>query len=369
MKISVPLYQSGYKVVSIALDEQTKDDLLSEDVKFWYVCGDKITEYPEENFITNAETVISDFMSCHNYDVFEIGENGTAFRCYDNSSTENLFFVTGKCNSNCIICPSPEYMRRKGEPANIDSLIDIAGHIPANAPHITITGGEPFLAGKDIFRLLSCCKEKFIGTEFLILTNGRVFSIREYSKLLCETVPENTYIGIPIHGATPEIHDLITQAPGSFHQTLAGLKRLYKLGLKLELRIVVCRTNVSNIEDIAKLIIRELPNTDRVCIMAMEMTGNAFKNRDEIWIPYSDSFPNVKKAIDILVFEGINVQLFNYPLCTVDKRYWSLCAKSISGYKVRYGENCCQCAVKDSCGGVFAGTLLLERADLNPVII
>ena len=40
-----------------------------------------------------------------------------------------------------------------------------------------------------------------------------------------------------------------------------------------------------------------------------------------------------------------------------------------SGYKVRYGENCCQCAVKDSCGGVFAGTLLLERADLNPVII
>ena len=39
MKISVPLYQSGYKVVSIALDEQTKDDLLSEESTAFIIVG------------------------------------------------------------------------------------------------------------------------------------------------------------------------------------------------------------------------------------------------------------------------------------------------------------------------------------------
>lgn len=369
MKISIPSYQGGHKVVSIALDEQTKDDLLSEDVIFWYVCDHGIVEYPGEISITDDKETVDGFMSCHNYDVFIISENGSVFMSYNSSSTENLFFVTGKCNSNCIMCPSPEHMRRSGEEANIDLLIDIASHIPADAPHLTITGGEPFLAGKDLFRLLNYCKQKFTCTEFLILTNGRIFAIDEYCQLLHKTIPGNTYLGIPIHGASAEIHDSITQAPRSFQQTLTGLKKLHNMGIKLEIRIVVCRNNLLDIEGIAKLIAKQLPNVDRVCIMSMEMTGSAFINRDKVWIPYSESFMYVKKAVDRLASAGINVKLFNYPLCTVEERYWTLCEKSISGYKVRYGKDCDQCSVKASCGGVFAGTLNLEYADLRPVLI
>lgn len=369
MKISIPSYQGGHKIVSLALDKRTKDDLLSEDVKFWFVCDHSIVEYPGENTITDDQATVDSFMNCHNYDVFLISENGSAFMSYDNSSSENLFFVTGKCNSNCIMCPSPEHMRRYGEDANIDVLIDIASHIPADTPHLTITGGEPFLAGKDIFRLLTYCKNKFTCTEFLILTNGRIFAINEYCQLLQETIPGNTFMGIPIHGASAEIHDSITQAPGSFHQTLTGLKKLHSMGIKLEIRIVVCRNNVLDIEDIAKLIVERLPNVDRVCIMAMEMTGNAFINRDEVWIPYSETFVYVKKAVDRLASAGINVKLFNYPLCTVEERYWTLCEKSISDYKVRFWKYCDQCSVKTSCGGVFAGSLNLECADLRPVML
>ena len=367
MKISIPSYDGGYKVVSIAADQPTLEDLISENVRCWHINGSSIVEYPDCSFVSDNPEVIKKISSCNNYDVFEVGKDGTAFRCYDDSSSENLFFITGKCNSNCIMCPSPEHMRRNGEDADIDALIEIAGHIPANTPHLTITGGEPFLAGRNLFRLLDFCKYKFTGTKFLILTNGRAFAVDDYCRLLEKTIPANCTLGIPIHGSTPETHDAITQSTGSFGQTMTGLKRLQRIGITLELRIVVCRNNLEELVKIARLITRELRGTDRVCIMAMEMTGSAYMNRHQVWVPYRKSFPYVKQAIHELTGAGINVMLFNYPLCTVEKKYWTLCARSISGYKVRYTSCCEDCAVKDSCGGVFAGSLQLEEADLCPI--
>ena len=58
--------------------------------------------------------------------------------------------------------------------------------------------------------------------------------------------------------------------------------------------------------------------------MAMEMTGNAHKNADTLWVPYRESFQFVKKGIDKLIESGIDVKLYNYPLCTVDRGYWML---------------------------------------------
>lgn len=370
MRIFIPTYTGSHKIVSLSLDTKTKEDLLSEKVLFWHVENNSITEYPSgQAIIVRDKNIILSFKQCNNYDIFEVGNNGIAYRCYDDSSNENLFFVTGKCNSNCVMCPSPENMRRRGEAAEIDRLIEVAGHIPSDTSHLTITGGEPFLAGRDIFRLLDYCKHKFTRTEFLILTNGRVFVLNEYCTLLRNTIPENTTLGVPIHGSVAALHDAITQAPGSFQQTIIGLKRLHDMGIKIEIRIVVCKNNVSDMENISSLILKMFPKSGRVSIMAMEMTGSAYMNRENVWIPYSSSFRYVKDAIKTLTAGGVNVVLFNFPLCTVEKKYWTLCAKSISGYKVRYAPVCSNCMVRDSCGGVFAGTLHFEEADLKPVRI
>lgn len=53
------------------------------------------------------------------------------------------------------MCPSPDISRQKGGNTNVNTLIEIAKHIPEDAPHLTITGGEPFMIGPDIFRFLS----------------------------------------------------------------------------------------------------------------------------------------------------------------------------------------------------------------------
>ena len=224
------------------------------------------------------------------------------------------------------------------------------------------------MLGVDIFDFLDFLKKKFIYTEFLILTNGRIFSVWEYCKKLMDTIPDFTILGIPIHGSSACVHDYITRVDGSFVQTKRGIQNLLKLGIRIELRVVVSRLNIKDLSNIAKLIKEELEGVEYVSIMAMEMTGNAKKYQDDVWISYSEAFNGVRNAVKLLIESGIDVKLYNFPLCTVDKKFWTLCEKSISSDKVRYTEECNQCKQKDACGGVFAGTYLLEKDDLEPIL-
>lgn len=368
MNVRLQDYKGGLRIVSLALDAKTKEDLRMDEIDFLFLQGNTICLYPDEvEFIAKQED-IKWLRDCNNYDVFELREDGSLKRCYDDSSLDNYFFVTGKCNSNCIMCPSPDIARKNAELPDVDRLIEIAKHIPTDTKHLTITGGEPFIAGEQLFEFLRYCKQKYEDTEFLILTNGRIFAIQKYVDLLCETMPNRTILGIPIHGSSPSEHDRITRVNNSFSQTISGIKRLLKREVIVELRLVVCKLNVDDYIDIAHTIVKEIPGINHISIMAAEMTGNAFINRNIVWIPYREAFKKISKAIMYLLENEIDIKLYNFPLCTVDTEYWSLCEKSISQNKVKYAETCVDCKYKEACGGVFTGTYLLERNELRTIL-
>ena len=368
MIVKLENYNGKYKIVSLALNPAAREDLLKDDIDFIYISDDDVRLYPEEIVISEEKNVIDKLRNAHSYDVYELWENGRLLEYYNDSSLDNYFFVTGKCNSNCVMCPSPDISRQKGGSTSVNTLIEIAKHIPTDAPHLTITGGEPFMIGPDIFRFFEFLRDKFECTDFLFLTNGRIFAVDSYVQRFVEKAPKNSIIAIPIHGSTSEIHDMITQTKGSFDQTIIGIKKLLKAGIHVELRIVVSRLNEKDIHNIAKMISDELPGVDYVSIMAMEMTGNARVNQDKVWISYVDAALVAEDAALVLIENGIDVKLYNFPLCTVKKEFWTLCEKSISPDKVRYAETCETCKMKNACGGVFAGTMSMEKGELRAII-
>ena len=132
--------------------------------------------------------------------------------------------------------------------------------------------------------------------------------------------------------------------------------------------LLVHKINANDIYEISKLINKELHDVFYVSIIAMEMTGNAYKNSSEVWIPYRESFNYVEGAIDNLIENGIDVKLYNFPICTVKRKYWTLCEKSISSYKIKFDDKCKICGMKEYCGGLFRGTYKIERNELNPII-
>lgn len=367
MKLYIDSYHYGHRIVSLAKDKECAEDLFNNELSFLLIYEGRLFLYPEQTEVCAVNEDISRLSRCHNYDVFELFDDGCLMRVCDVESEENVFFITNACNSNCIMCPSSEKSRRSAYRADIPILIQIAKHMPTNLRHITVTGGEPFLIGKELFALLHFCKEKFDTTEFQILTNGRIFALKEYCELVERYQPAQTTFGIPVHAANPELHDMITQTKGSFIQTLTGIKNLLKIKAKIQLRIVVSQMNYQNIFQLAQLIIQEFPEIYQVCFIAMEMTGSAWVNRKKTWIEYGQSFQYLEQAIDVLMSVGIDVALFNYPLCMVKKQYRTLCAKSISPDKVKFDNKCSICALKDACSGIFAGTIKLEKEYLKPI--
>ena len=191
MSIKINNYKSGYQVVSLALDESTKEDLQKEHVQLLFINNGRVVMYPENIELDMEEKSSRYLENQNNYDVYEIWSDGRMFLRYDNASIDNHFFVTGKCNSNCIMCPSADSSRKYGDVTNVEHLIEVAKHIPSDAKHLTVTGGEPFLSGEEIFKFILFLREKFIETEFLFLTNGRIFALEKYANLLKETVPYN----------------------------------------------------------------------------------------------------------------------------------------------------------------------------------
>ena len=367
MIIKLANYQYGYHIVSLAKDKLTQKELLSKGLNTFYIKNNIGYFLPDGLSILLTNENLDKLNICYNYDVFEIDENGNAYQYYNNDSLDNAIIVTSKCNSNCLMCPAAESIRKNGIKMRINDLLEISKYIPDNAVHLTITGGEPFLLEKDIFTLLSFLKNKFIHTEFLLLTNGRAFSIKNYSELLAQTIPIKTIVAIPLHGYDAITHDYVTQTPGSFYQTFIGLKNIISMGINVELRIVVSKLNANYLNKIADLIISEFPDVLCVKFIGLEMLGNAAKNNDIVWITYNDAFEKSRMAIEKLINNGIDVGIYNFPLCAVDKEFWSICEKSITDYKIRFANECDICSVKDACGGIFAGSIRLAKESVKPI--
>lgn len=367
MIIKIKNYDGKPRIFSLSKDEKVKNYLLNKGINTGLLIGENIILYPENITLNLSEDETNRFNSCTDYDVFQVDGRGYAYKYFNNASLDNAILVTNRCNSNCVMCPTAESVRKNGEVYSGGELIEIAGYFPNDVCHITITGGEPFLIGKSIFKLFSFLKDNLPNTSYLLLTNGRIFSNREYLNLFKETCPPSLKLGIPLHGYNSETHDGITQAKGSFVQTFDGLINLLSIGARIELRIVVSKLNANFITDIAKLITENFSGVECVKFIGLEMTGNAAKNKDRVWISYPNAFKSSKKAIDLLISAGIDVGLYNFPLCAVDEMYRSLCEKSISDYKIRYVEQCEKCFQKDACGGMFAGTVRLSKDDIIPL--
>lgn len=307
------------------------------------------------------------FESLQDYDVIEIYSSGIVRLQCSLYSSENTLFITSKCNSNCVMCPSSDASRRKGVIPEDTEMLDLVRHYPKGIKHITITGGEPFLFRDKMFETLAYLKENHNDAEYLILTNGRIFCLDRYVDSLVQSMPRGTILAIPIHGSTDASHDAITRAPGSFSQTISGITKLLSLKVPIEIRIVVSRLNRDDLSAIAHLIVSKMPTVYRVHFIGLEMLGNAAVAQERVWLPYREAFEASKEAIDTLISCGINVALYNFPLCQITPKYWPLCMQSISDYKQNYSEKCSSCKKRSVCGGVFSSSMKYAEKDLCPL--
>lgn len=292
--------------------------------------------------------------------------NGTFVDVINGDDT--TLFLTGECNSNCIMCPYTTTKRLGAKKTELPFLLGLMECIDPHTEYLCITGGEPTLSKHDFLRVLEAIKNRFDEAIVHILTNGRTFSYSGFYEEYKKVRPYNTLLGIPLHAGNAALHDTISDCSGSFDQTVAGLDLLYSRHEFIELRIVASALNAEELPELANFIGNRYPAVDHVSIMGLEMMGNAMLHRERVWIPFDKLMPWVLKATDILLSKGVSVQLFNFPLCYIPERYEALYRKSITPSKVEYMEDCEKCTRKNECGGFFRSTKVMSGIVVYPYL-
>lgn len=300
-------------------------------------------------------------------DVILIHTNGIVERIYDSADKTSDFMFTAHCNSNCIMCPMSEDSRKTPEEGYLEYILEKIDILPDDVAHICMTGGEPTMIREDFFLVVDKLRSKFQKTDFQLLTNGRSLSDWDFCKRVVDSLPRNTTIGVPLHAGTPRLYDKIAQVDNSYYQALNGIKNLLRLNQIVEVRVVVSKLNVDDMDNLAHVVIKEIPTVERVTFMGLEVMGNCLKNFDTVWMDYHDSFKMIENAIETLCDSGINTYIYNYPLCCVTPKYWLLSKQSITTHKIRYFDECDNCRLKAACGGFFISTKKFTNMKVNPI--
>lgn len=268
-------------------------------------------------------------------------------------SNDNSLFVTAQCNNRCIMCCQPPLRQD-----DIDELFEMNLEAIESAPQgikvIGITGGEPTLLEDKLFELIEHIRTRIPDAVIQLLSNGRRFSDIRYAKRLKDAGGNNLFVGIPLHSDYVGDHDLIAGVNGAYDETMLGLYNLNAAGVEIELRVVINSVNACRLPMISEFIYKNLPFVNFVAYMGMEHTGYAVANEKKVWIEPEEYKENLGNAVKRLADWGMDVTVFNIPLCLLDERIWQYSKKSISDWKTLYPDECSDCKLLSECCGIFS---------------
>lgn len=159
--------------------------------------------------------------------------------------TAVIFQVTDRCNYDCVHCYQEHGDK---DELSFDDIARILAEIAdAGVLFLTLMGGEFFVRrdADDILR-----EARRLGFAVKLLTTGHHIT-EQRADLIASLKP--IQIDLSVYGAHAEVHDAITDQPGSWLRTLAAARRLTKRGVIVALKSPVMSVNARDLPALAAL--------------------------------------------------------------------------------------------------------------------
>jgi AdoMet-dependent heme synthase len=155
--------------------------------------------------------------------------------------------VTLRCNIRCLHCYN--FDRDEAKPVcdkpelSTEEILGVMDDLrAAGTLFLMLTGGE-VLSHPELFRLLDHART--LKLSLTLATNGTMLRPELAARLASY---ENLQtVTISVYGATPEIHDAITQMPGSWQRTWDGARRMRDLGVGVRIKLIVMKQNAHEV--------------------------------------------------------------------------------------------------------------------------
>jgi radical SAM protein with 4Fe4S-binding SPASM domain len=226
-----------------------------------------------------------------------------------------VFEVTRQCNYRCRFCYNHwkangyEYDETQTYRQTLKTLNKLFSQ--ANIHHLAFTGGEPLLQ-KRLPELI--LKAKLNQCKATLLTNGSLLSPDTINNL--KTVQIDG-VQIPILSHQQEVHDYMTQSPGSWQKSVKVIQNLNEKKVPVTAIMVVTALNLEDIEPTFSFI--KSLNCGRILLNRFNIGGLGLKNQDELWLD-SNKVKRLFYVADQAAFRyGLEVSSgVCTPLCMVD---------------------------------------------------
>jgi MoaA/NifB/PqqE/SkfB family radical SAM enzyme len=221
------------------------------------------------------------------------------------------------CNNNCVFCMEHDGQGRTfGESRLTPERIRQELEKHAGAPEVMFASGEPTLNPE--FPRYVCWARELGYRRIGLTTNGRRLGYERY----CRRLLENglNHIVVSVHGPDARSHDGQTRCPGSFDQTLAGLRTLQLLRdqyrFTLHSSTVVGRRNHGRVGEIYDLL-RPF-EFDQYVFNVMQPLGRAAPIVQLLMAPYAEVAREFARFLDGIGEPRPPFYLVDLPLCTTE---------------------------------------------------
>lgn len=285
-------------------------------------------------------------------------------------STAPMFTVRVNfhCNQSCHFC----FVSTHLPPASEDRVRRAIAEAGAARAILALSGGEPTLnprledyarLGKD-----SGVIEIELQTNAIRLAEpGRVERLRDAGV---------DVVFVSLHGPNAEISDAVTNAPGTFEQTVVGLDRVVAAGMRMRMNFVFCELNRQSFPDFVRMAGARWPGA--LVSISFVASSTDLVPRERWLVPrYSDVMPFMAEGMGVAREVGVGItgleSMCGVPLCLVPEgleKYFGLAeigAGADAGEFIKTAA-CQDCSLAERCWGLRRGYAeLYGESELRPV--
>ena len=159
--------------------------------------------------------------------------------------------LTYRCNNHCVFCAVGDRVARDARTADV--LAALRRHRDRGVDLLDIDGGEPTLH-PDLTTIVAAARE--LGyARIAVTTNGRTLGLPGVADALVRAGV--TELLVSLHAPTRALQEQLTRAPGSFAQTVAGLRNLLAAAgttVRVAVNTTVVRRNLAALPALARLL-------------------------------------------------------------------------------------------------------------------
>ncbi len=281
---------------------------------------------------------------------------------------EEIVRTSFRCNQACRFCFVSTHLPAPPDEAVRKAIISAA----SRGARVTLSGGEPTLNPK-LPEYLALARQ-LSPHPVQLQTNAVRLDDRGLVDALVAAGLEEAFVSL--HGATPEISDAVTEAPGTFVRSVAGIDNLVTAGVRVTLNFVVCKPNLGELVPLVRLVAGRWPKVELSISFVAPSTD--LVPRDPALVPrYAEALPVIAEAVSLAASSGVRVTGFEsmcgLPLCLVPGSLapYAEIADLPAGFdrgEFVKPEGCERCVLERKCYGLRRGYAEMHgTSELRPV--